>query len=371
MLSQKPNVIELPDILPVSHTLPVLKAVDFFCGAGGVTAGFNDAGINVLAGIDIDPNCKKTYEENNAGSKFLEKDISKYNPKDLAKELKIRKKDDDLIFIGCSPCQYYSSVNNIKDKSAKGKLLLEDFQRFVAYFKPGYIFIENVPGLKRSPESPLGKFKQFLTKAGYRFSDDVLNAKHFQVPQNRRRYVLLATRVKKTISLPAGNKKNLVTLQQAIGDPVKFPAINAGHKDETDYLHSSATLNALNMRRLKKTPHNGGSRKVWADDPELQLNCYKDYEGHTDVYGRLYWERPAPTITTKFYSLSNGRYGHPEQDRALSLREGAVLQSFRPDYKFLASSQGLNGKLIGNAVPPKMAKEIGNAIIENRVNGNI
>lgn len=125
------------------------------------------------------------------------------------------------------------------------------------------------------------------------------------------------------------------------------------------------------MRRLKKTSLNGGSRREWADDPELQLACYMNYDGHSDVYGRMYWERPSPTITTKFYSLSNGRYGHPEQDRAISLREGAVLQSFRPDYKFLASSQGLNGKLIGNAVPPKMAKEIANAIIVNRIDGNI
>jgi DNA (cytosine-5)-methyltransferase 1 len=182
---------------------------------------------------------------------------------------------------------------------------------------------------------------------------------------------LLATRVKKTIALPKGNKKNLVTLKQAIGDPVMFPTIRAGHKDKTDYIHSAATLNELNMRRLKRTSHNGGSRREWADDPELQLNCYKGYDGHGDVYGRLYWERPAPTITTKFYSLSNGRYGHPEQDRALSLREGAILQSFGADYKFLASSQGLNGKLIGNAVPPKMAREIGNAIIENRLDGAI
>ena len=372
MLQQTPNVIKNniknnPE--PIGR--PLLRAVDFFCGAGGVTAGFSQAGIEVLAGIDIDPNCKATYEENNTGSKFLKKDISVYAPEELGTELQIQQNDDNLIFIGCSPCQYYSSVNNIKDKSAKGRLLLEDFQRFVDYFRPGYIFIENVPGLKKNNESPLGRFKQFLINAGYVFSDDVLNAKYYSVPQNRRRYVLLATRINNEIKLPVGSKKNLTSIRSVIGDALVFPPIEAGHKDNSEFLHSAASLNELNMRRIQRTSHNGGSRKEWSGDPELQLECYKDYDGHSDVYGRLYWDRPSPTITTKFYSLSNGRYGHPEQNRALSLREGAMLQSFSGDYKFLASSQGINGKLIGNAVPPKMAMAIGNALIQNRLNGAI
>lgn len=371
MLSKKPNVIISDQFPAIERPLPKLCAVDFFCGAGGVTAGFTDAGIQVLAGIDIDNNCKRTYEENNRPSRFLEKDISKYEPEELETELHIRRNDNDLIFIGCSPCQYYSSVNNIKDKSAKGKLLLEDFQRFVDHFRPGYIFIENVPGLKKNEESPLGRFKQFLTEAGYNFSDKVLNAKYFNVPQNRRRYVLLATRVETDLPLPKEDRKAVISLRKAIGDIELFPQIPAGHRDPTDFIHSTATLKEINMRRLRRTSLNGGSRREWADDPELQLNCYKNYEGHSDVYGRLYWERPSVTITTKFYSLSNGRYGHPEQDRALSLREGAVLQSFPNDYRFLAPSQGLNGKLIGNAVPPKMAEAIGRAIINNRINGHI
>jgi DNA (cytosine-5)-methyltransferase 1 len=354
------------------ETVPVkLRAVDFFCGAGGVTRGFSQAGIDVMAGIDIDANCQETYESNNPGSIFLKKDVSDYSPEDLAKELGIAREDDNLIFIGCSPCQYYSTINNIKDKSAIGKLLLEDFQRFVEHFLPGYIFIENVPGLKRNPESPLGKFKILLEDNGYTFSEKVVNAKYFGVPQNRRRYVLLATRVTKKIDLPKEDKKAVISLRQAIGNENLFPSIAAGHKDKTQFLHSCARLTDINLRRIRRTSHNGGSRKEWAGDPELQVKCYEEYDGHGDVYGRLYWDRPSPTVTTKFYSLSNGRYGHPEQDRALSLREGAVLQSFAIDYKFMASSQGINGKLIGNAVPPKMAEHIGNAIIYNRTNGTI
>jgi DNA (cytosine-5)-methyltransferase 1 len=361
------KIIAMNKVTDVSVLTKNLKAVDFFCGAGGVTSGFRDAGIKVLAGIDFDPNCKKTYEKNNPGSKFIKKNIATYTPKNLQKRLSLDINDNDLIFVGCSPCQYYSTVNKgPKDKSAKGKLLLENFQQFVDYFKPGYIFIENVPGLKRDKESPLAKFKEFLEDNNYIFKDSVLNAKHFGVPQNRRRYVLLATRVSKVVHFPEEDKNILKTVKDAIGDTEQFPPIPAGHKDETLFIHSSARLTEKNLKRIRKTSHNGGSRKDWAKDADLQLECYKDYDGHGDVYGRMNWDRVSPAITTKFYSLSNGRYGHPEQDRALSLREGAVLQSFPTDYKFYISGQGNIARLIGNAVPPVLAKKIAESIIKSQ-----
>ncbi len=342
-----------------------LKAVDFFCGAGGVTRGFRDAGIRVLCGIDFDRNCKDTYELNNPGSEFIEKNIVEYSPKELQKHLKLKRHDKDLIFVGCSPCQYYSTVNRgPKDKSEKGKLLLDNFQQFVEYFKPGYIFIENVPGLKRDKDSPLERFKDFLLDNKYIFKDDVLNAKHYGVPQNRRRYMLLATRVSRKIYFPKENKSILKTVKDAIGDINQFPPIRAGHKDETEFIHSSAKLTEKNLLRIRKTSHNGGSRKEWANDVDLQLECYKGYDGHSDVYGRMNWHRVSPAITTKFYSLSNGRYGHPEQDRALSLREGAVLQSFPINYKFIVSGQANVARLIGNAVPPLLARKIAENFIE-------
>lgn len=366
-------MVKIGSIDPLEHvsTQHSLKAVDFFCGAGGVTSGFKDAGITVLGGVDIDINCKETYIKNNNGTQFLHKDISKFAPEDLQTILKLSRNDDDLVFIGCSPCQYYSSVNNNKGKSEKGKLLLEDFQKFVDYFKPGYIFIENVPGLKKHKESPLGKFKQYLSENGYSYSDKVLNAKYFGVPQNRRRYVLLATRVSESIELPEENRESISTVRDTIGDTSIFPPIKAGHKDSSQFLHSAAKLKEINLQRIQNTTHNGGSRKDWEFNQKLQLNCYKDYDGHTDVYGRLYWDKPSPTITTKFYSLSNGRYGHPEQDRSLSLREGARLQSFRLDYQFLVEGQAKIARLIGNAVPPKMAKKIGIAIVQNKLHGAI
>ena len=347
-----------------------LKAVDFFCGAGGVTCGFTEAGIRVLGGIDIDIACKDTYEKNNSGTIFLNKDISTYSPENLVHDLNINTNDDNLIFVGCSPCQYYSGVNTKKEKSENTRLLLEDFQRFVDHFRPGFVFIENVPGLEKKAGSPLSKFKKFLTENSYCFNDKIINAKYLGVPQNRRRYILIASRLMKKVELPFENKTDIKTVRNAIGDLEKFPVISAGHKDPTTFIHSSASITPINIKRLIKTPSDGGSRSEWADT-ELQLECYKKHGGHGDVYGRMHWSKPSPTITTKFVSVSNGRYGHPEQLRAISLREGASLQSFKPDYIFYNKGQGNIARMIGNAVPPKMAREIGNIIIKNIRNASI
>lgn len=339
----------------MSKKLKDLVAVDFFCSAGGVTCGFKQAGIDVLGGIDIDRTCQETYEKNN-GAKFLPADVSNLPKEVIGNFFEIRRNQKNLIFVGCSPCQYYSNIKTDKTKSKKSRLLLEDFQEFVAYYKPGYVFIENVPGFDKKSESPIGRFKRFLNEEGYTYADGVINAKYFGVPQNRRRYVLLATRLKKKIELPQPDKKNLKTVREAIGDLNLFPPINAGYQDPTDFKHSAASLSKINLQRIHSTTHNGGDRRSWPK--ELQPVCYEIHVGHYDVYGRMYWDKPSPTITTRFVSYSNGRYGHPEQNRAISIREGAVLQSFPMDYKFYAKSQGAIAKMIGNAVPPELARRI-------------
>lgn len=343
---------------------PDLKAVDFFCGAGGVTCGFTKIGIKVLGGIDIDPKFKDTYELNN-DAKFINKDVSNLEPERLQELLSIERNEDNLIFVGCSPCQYYSNLKSDKTKSESGRLLLEDFKEFVLYYRPGFVFIENVPGLETKKGSPLHLFKKALRKEGYIFDQNVLNAKYFGVPQNRRRFVLLATRLSNNqIELPRQVRatNSLVTVQKAIGNLEIFPKIEAGNKDETRFQHSCAKLSDLNLQRVRKVPHNGGTRKAWENDGELQLECYKNHNGHYDVYGRLFWDKPAPTITTRFIYTSTGRYSHPDQDRALSLREGATLQSFPLDYQFFSSNQGTIATMIGNAVPPKLSEAIGHSI---------
>lgn len=339
-----------------------LKAVDFFCSVGGVSLGFKQAGIKVLGGIDIDGTCKETYTKN-IKAKFLHADVSNLDKEKLAKFFKIQQNQNDLIFVGCSPCQYYSNIKTDKTKSSKTRLLLEDFQEFVDYYRPGYVFVENVPGLDKKADSPLGKFKYFLKDNGYVFDDDVLNAKYFGVPQNRRRYVLVATRIKEEIKLPEETRNSIKTVRHAIGNAEKFPSVGHGTMDKSQFLHATARLSSINLKRIKSTPRNGGGRLDW-QDKSLQPACYKNHDGHTDVYGRMYWDKPSPTITTRFVSYSNGRYGHPEQDRAISLREGATLQSFPENFVFYSNSQGTVAKMIGNAVPPLLAKSIAESLID-------
>jgi DNA (cytosine-5)-methyltransferase 1 len=341
-----------------------LKAIDFFCGAGGVTCGFRSVGIKVIGGIDIDPQFRDTYEKNN-DTVFVNQDVSNLKPAKLRKLLPISKNDDNLIFVGCSPCQYFSNLKSDKKKSKAGRLLLEDFKEFVFYYRPGFVLIENVPGLNTKSGSPLQKFKASLKKEGYVFEQKVLNAKYFGVPQNRWRFILVATRVLDQIHLPLQRRKNnkIVTVFDAIGNYAKFPEVPHGHKDSTGLQHSVAMLSELNLERVKQTPKNGGSRTAWQNNEKLQLECYKSHDGHYDVYGRLAWNKPSPTITTRFNYTSTGRYTHPEQDRALSLREGASLQSFPTNYKFHSPTQNTIATMIGNAVPPKLAEALGKSIL--------
>lgn len=343
-----------------------LKAVDFFCGAGGVSCGFRKIGIKVLGGLDIDPKFKKTYELNN-GAKFLNEDVSNLPAKKLGELLPVSKDDDSLIFVGCSPCQYYSNLKSDKTKSKEGRLLLDDFKEFVLFYRPGFVFIENVPGLESKSGSPLQRFKNALKQEGYVFDQNVLNAKYFGVPQNRRRFVLVATRLTNNITLPKqmDGKGEFVTVKDAIGNYEQFPQISAGTQDKTDFIHSAARLSDLNMQRIIKTPKNGGSRKAWAKNEKLQLECYKSHDGHHDVYGRMAWDKPSPAITTRFLYTSTGRYSHPEQNRGISLREGATLQSFPLDYNFYSTNKGAIATMIGNAVPPKLAESIGLTIQEH------
>lgn len=344
------------------------KAVDFFCSGGGMTAGFRMAGVKVLGGIDIDADCRKTYTDNNPGSKFVHSDIKKLEFDKLEEELGISPNDDTLIFIGCSPCQYWSKIITNKTKAKETMNLLSDFQKFVAHFKPGFVVIENVPGiLKRLKESPLSPFLEFLDTENYVYAKDIINASHYGVPQTRRRFLLIATRVSKEISLPhADTKSNPPTVRQFIGDKQKFKPIPAGYKDESAFLHRSAELSKTNLERLSLTPKDGGTRMSWKDTL-LQIPAYvgKD-DSFQDIYGRMHWDKPGPTITTKFYSITNGRFAHPEQDRGISLREGATLQTFDTDYTFPTNSQALAGRIIGNAVPPQLAKRIALAIINSK-----
>ncbi|MBO4830627.1 MAG: DNA cytosine methyltransferase [Fibrobacter sp.] len=348
-----------------------MKAIDFFCGGGGMTCGLRQAGINVIAGVDFDIDAKETYEANNIGAKFVYADVSKLEKDYFEREMDVHRNDDELILVGCSPCQFYSIIRSSKEKSKASKDLLLQFQRFIEYYNPGYVLVENVPGIITNKESVLPQFLEFLENHGYGAPNsrtckfEVINMKDYGVPQNRRRFSLIATRLDREVRLPE-KIQHPKTVREAIGDVHRFEPIEAGHRDDNKRRnHSAINMSPLNLERLSRTPHDGGSRLAWSKDKRLQLNCYKGKDkSFCDVYGRIHWDQPSPTITTKFLSISNGRFGHPEQNRGLSVREGAVLQSFPMTYVFKTESLGTAAKLIGNAVPPRYARKLGEILLD-------
>lgn len=348
------------------------KAVDFFCSGGGMSYGMQQAGIDVIAGIDFDENCKETYKSNIKRAEFILADVFELEEIELETKLSLKKNDDDLILIGCSPCQFWSIINTDREKSKKSKDLLKEFGRFVEYFRPGYVIVENVPGvLKRKEESGLEDFIHWLENNGYTVHFGIHEVSEYGVPQHRKRFTLIANRVTDKKIEPEKKILQRLTVRDVLGEQNGFPKILAGHKDNTPFLHTAAGLKDINIKRLALTEKDGGTRLAYADNPELAPECHhNNKENFRDTYGRMWWDKPSPTITTKFFSISNGRFAHPEEDRAISLREGATLQSFPKDYIFKTTSIAATARMIGNAVPPKYAEAIGKAIINSKIELN-
>ena len=331
-----------------------------------MTCGLRQAGIDVIAGVDIDKEARDTYEYNNPGTAFIETDIRNLRSNYFERKFGVTRNDDSLILVGCSPCQFYSIINTEKENSLKTKDLLRNFARFIEYYNPGYVLVENVPGILTNKQSIWPVFYKKLKDLGYNnIVYDIVDMSHYGVPQSRKRFSLIATRLNVDIRLPKADQTQAL-LVDFIGESNGFPRIEAGHKDTSDFNHTVAGLSDKCLRRLRKTRHDGGSRLDWANDQDLQLRCFvgKD-DCFKDSYGRMWWNKPAPTITTKFFSISNGRFGHPIEDRAISLREGATLQTFPRDYIFKSNSIATTARLIGNAVPCEYARRLGEVIINN------
>ncbi|MBW9173422.1 DNA cytosine methyltransferase [Clostridium estertheticum] len=338
-------------------------AVDLFCGIGGLTHGVQETGINVIAGIDIDSTCQYAYEKNN-NSKFINRGIEEIEGQDINA---LYPKDCIKILMGCAPCQPFSnySLRYIKDgrKDNKWKLLYY-FLNLIKATKPHIVSMENVPQLTK--EVVFKDFISELEKQGYKVSWSIVHCADYGVPQNRNRLVLLASRLGYiSITPPLYNEKNYITVADAIGglEPLKD-----GDISKYDMLHRTSKLSKMNKKRIKQSVP-GGTWRDWNQD--LILPCHKKNsgKGYIAVYGRMEWEKPSPTVTTQFYGYGNGRFGHPEQDRALSLREGAILQSFPIDYKFIDADNTQTNKQIGihigNAVPVKLGVAIGLSIKEH------
>jgi DNA (cytosine-5)-methyltransferase 1 len=338
---------------------PGIVGVDLFCGVGGLTHGLVRGGIQIAAGVDVDANCKFPFEANNA-SCFLERDIAKLKAEEITP---FYKGADLTLLAGCAPCQPFSTYSRSGRNSQYDSQwpLVSAFGRLVRKIKPDLVTMENVPQLADHPV-----YQQFLMSlAGYRKWWGVVECASLGVPQTRKRLVLLASRLGDAPLELSQEGARRATVRETIGS---LRPLKAGERDSKDELHVASSLSKLNLSRIRAS-RPGGS---WRDWPmKLQAPCHRKKTGATypSVYGRMQWDEPAPTITTQCFGYGNGRFGHPEQDRAISLREAAMLQTFPEDYVFASPGSPIKfnkmGRLIGNAVPVRLAEVIARSLISH------
>ena len=335
----------------------MIAAIDLFCGIGGLTHGLAKRGVRVVAGFDIDPECRFPYEANNDVT-FVEGDVSKLSATEIAG---LWPKGAYRLLAGCAPCQPFSTYSrSARQTQTDSKWqLLNSFGRLVRECQPDLVTMENVPQLADHPV-----FKDFLGNlSGYYCWHEVVQCSRFGVPQTRKRLVLLASKLG-PISLvsPASQPK---TVRDTIS---KLKALAAGETDPSDPLHSACSLSALNLERIKQSKP-GGTWRDWHLDLVAKCHLRKGGETYPSVYGRMEWDAFAPTITTQSFGYGNGRFGHPQQDRAITLREAALLQTFPSSYAVLKSGEkarfSVLGRLIGNAVPVRIGEIVGESFNEH------
>lgn len=336
-----------------------IRAVDLFCGAGGLTHGFLLEGLKVNAGIDLDSACQYPYETNNR-AQFIKRDVSKISGDDLNEIFgspKIR------VLAGCAPCQPFSTYAHKYDIKRDNKWsLLQQFSRLIKESSPEIVTMENVPSVCK--HEVFESFVRSLKRKGYYVWYGIVDSSLYGAPQSRKRMVLLASLLGE-IEFIEPTRKKPKTVRQVIG---KLERIGAGEGSGKDPLHSTRSLTSINYERIKVSKPGG----TWHDWPkQLVADCHKVESGSTfsGVYGRMQWDKPAPTMTTQFYSFGGGRFGHPEQNRAISLREGAIFQGFPKRYKFLKKDEVVNftalGRMIGNAVPVDLGRAIAKSILQH------
>ena len=349
----------------------MIKAIDFFCGAGGLTRGLLNTGINVLAGVDIDERLRETYTHNNGPSVFISEDIRDVQIEQLRRQLGIRPNDLTL-YAACTPCQPFSTLNSLKGVDGRKQLLL-DFAEVVRQSPPDFVLIENVPGLNNAYGREIyNEFLSVLVDCGFASpSADLLDAKHYGVPQTRKRFILLASK-HGALRLPTathGNRNSddpevseFATVRDYIGG---YPAVSDGEVSDGYPNHVARKLQPHHKVIVRAVPKNGGSRRDVADTSIL-LRCHqKNPNVHKDVFGRMAWDQPSPTLTCRCTDVYCGRFIHPDQDRGISLREAAALQTFADDYEFFGPSFLFLSTQIGNAVPVVFAETLGEAVLQH------
>lgn len=331
-------------------------AIDLFCGAGGLSTGLKQAGFRVIGAVDLEPLAVETYKANHRRTVIWERDVRKLPVVEVRRKLRLKAGQLDLL-AGCPPCEGFSSIRtrngSVRVRDERNDLVLQ-FIRFVRGLKPRTVMIENVPALASNRR--LRRLRAELRRLGYSVDVKVLNVVNYGVPQRRRRMVLLASRFGTVPS--AEGSGTLITVRETIGRMPK-----AGKSG--DPLHDLPERRSLKVARLiAAIPKNGGSRSSLGR--RRQLECHKKCDGFKDIYGRMTWDAPAPTITGGCVNPSKGRFLHPHNDRTITLREAALLQTFPPDYVIsLSRGKFAAADLIGDALPPEFTRQLALKIKEH------
>ena len=336
-----------------------IEGIDLFCGVGGLSCGLAAQGVQIVAGIDVDSACQYPYEINHEGAKFLLRDIATISGEELNA---LWSPGVVRLLAGCAPCQPFSSYANTATVDKAKWRLLQEFARLIDESRPDLVTMENVPRLQQA--QPFKDFLRALKRGGYKVDYSVVNAADYGAPQQRKRLVLVASRIG-PIAVPEPTHKgvdNWVTVRQAIGHLKK---LKDGESCKNDPLHIASNLSELNRTRIRASKPGG----TWRDWPShLVAACHQRESGKhsAGVYGRMEWDKPAPTMTTLCNGYGNGRFGHPQQNRGISLREAAIFQSFPETYRFTPEGKKVIvrtvARLIGNAVPPKLGEAVARAL---------
>lgn len=323
------------------------SAIDLFAGCGGLTQGLKDAGFRVLGAVEIDPLAVATYKANHPYVSVWSKNIQRVTAPQMLHQLNLEKGELDLL-AGCPPCQGFSSIrclNGGREIYDKRNDLIRDFLRLAKGLSPKTIMLENVPGLWR--DQRLAGFRHELEKLGYHVKAGIRDAQNFGVPQRRQRVIVIAGLGRRIKWAP--KSRHIHTVRKALR---KVPPPNSSE----DLMHDSQDNRSIRIRNLiARVPKNGGSRD---DLPHrYKLECHRRCNGFKDVYGRMAWDKVAPTITGGCFNPSKGRFLHPEEDRAITLREAAILQGFPHDYLFpKIPGKTAVAEMIGNALPPEFVR---------------
>jgi len=340
----------------------IAQVVDLFCGVGGLTRGLISAGLDVCAGFDIDKTCEFAYSQNN-NTKFRCMNVRDMDGTEIADCY-----DENAlkIMVGCAPCQPFSTMRfkmgeaNCADERYD---LLIEFGRMIEKVRPTVVSMENVPQIQKT--QVFVDFLSLLGRLNYHVHYEVVFCPDYGISQSRRRFVLLASLLGEISLIQPTHKREKVLVKNFIGE---LPEINAGEGNDNDPMHVTSNLSPKNLQRIRaSTP--GGTWRDWPE--ELRCECHKRGSGETygSVYGRMRWDQIGPTITTQFHCYGTGRFGHPEQDRALTLREGALLQTFPSDYNFIDPNKPFSlrdvARHIGNAVPVRLGEIIGESILKH------